>query len=284
MKDRLIEVNRGNYNFNYVIYGDRQKPIILFLHGFMGNCHDFLVVIDRLSEFCCLVVDLPGHGRTEVKQDCNYLMQNTAQALIKLLQKLKIEQCFLVGYSMGGRLALYLTVYYPQFFQGVILESASPGLKTRSRRDRRIEHDYKLAKQLESLDYSVFLQRWYSNPLFASFVRHPDYDTAIASKLNNNPFKLAKSLRFTGLGMQPSLWNHLPSIKIPLLLLVGSLDPKFLAINRQIASLSPQTNLCIVKDVGHNIHFERPTELVRLIKSLALHPLRDGEAKVISRE
>ena len=267
MSTELIEVDRGEYKFNYVIYGDRQKPVILFLHGFMGNCHDFVGVIDRLSEFCCLVVDLPGHGKTEVKQDCNYQMPNTAGALIKLLQKLDIQQCLLVGYSMGGRLALYLTVYFPQYFQGVILESASPGLKTRSRRDRRIEQDLKLAKQLESRDYELFLQQWYSNPLFASFVRHPNYKQAIASKLNNNPYKLAKSLRFMGLGVQPSLWNDLSSIKIPMLLLVGSLDPKFVAINREVAGLSPQAKSYIVKDVGHNIHFERPAELVKLIRS-----------------
>ena len=267
MSNELIEVDRGDYNFNYVIYGDRQKPMILFLHGFMGNCHDFLTVIDRLSEFCCLVVDLPGHGKTEVKQDYNYQMANTAQALIRLLQELNIQQCFLVGYSMGGRLALYLIVYFPEYFPGVILESASPGLKTRSGRDRRIEHDYKLAKQLQSQDYDLFLQQWYSNPLFASFVRHPNYKQAIASKLKNDPLNLAKSLRFMGLGMQPSLWNDLPSIKIPLLLLVGTLDPKFVAINREIASLSPQAKLFAVKDAGHNIHFERPTEWIRLVKA-----------------
>ena len=274
MSDELIEVDGGNYQFNYVIYGDRQKQVIFFLHGFMGNCHDFLPVIDcdprrrhRLPEFCCLVVDLPGHGKTAVKQDCNYSMANTAFALIKLLRELDIRQCLLVGYSMGGRLALYLTVYYPQYFQGVILESASPGLKTQLERNRRIEQDLKLAKRLESQDFSLFLQQWYSNPLFASFVRHPDYNTAIASRLNNNPCKLAKSLLFMGLGVQPSLWKDLPNIKIPMLLLVGALDPKFVEINREVASLSPQSKLCIVKDVGHNIHFERPAELVRIIRS-----------------
>ena len=267
MSDELIEINRDDYNFNYVIYGNRQKPIILFLHGFMGNCHDFSAVIDRLSEFCCLVVDLPGHGQTQVKQDCNYRMANTAWALIQLLKELDIKQCFLFGYSMGGRLALYLTIYFPQYFPGVILESASPGLKTQRERDRRIEQDLKLAKRLESQDFSLFLQQWYSNPLFASFAQHPNYKQAIASRLNNNPSNLAKSLLFMGLGMQPSLWNDLASIKIPMLLLAGTLDPKFIAINQELASLSPQANLCIVKDIGHNIHFESPTKLVRLIRS-----------------
>ena len=263
----VTDCDRDDYNFNYVIYGDPQKPAILFLHGFMGNCQDFMAVIDRLSEFRCLVVDLPGHGKTEVKHDCNYRMANVAGALIQLLKELDIRQCLLVGYSMGGRLALYLTVYFPQYFQGVILESASPGLKTQLERDRRIEQDLKLAKRLESQDFALFLQQWYSNPLFASFVRHPNYNMAIASKLNNNPSNLAKSLLFMGLGVQPSLWNNLPNIKIPLLLLVGSLDTKFVAINREVASLSLQANLYIAKNVGHNVHFERPTELVRLIKS-----------------
>ena len=267
MSDELIEVDRGDYKFNYAIYGDRQKPVVLFLHGFMGNCRDFLAVIDR-SSICCLVVDLPGHGKTEVRYDRNYQMSNSAGALVNLLQELNIQQCFLVGYSMGGRLALYLTVHFPQYFQGVILESASPGLKTQLECDRRIKQDYKLAKRLESQDFALFLQQWYSNPLFSSFIRHPNYDTAIAERLNNNPFKLAKSLRFMGLGMQPSLWNDLPSIKVPILLLVGSLDPKFVAINREVASLSPQAKLYIVKDVGHNIHFERPAELVRLITAV----------------
>ena len=267
MSDELISCDRAEYNFNYVIYGEREKPVVLFLHGFMGNCHDFSAVIDRLKQFCCLVVDLPGHGKTKVKYDRNYLMPNTAQALIGLLQELDIKQCLLVGYSMGGRLALYLTVYFPQYFSGVILESASPGLKTQQMRDRRIEQDYKLAKRLESQDFTLFLQQWYSNPLFTSFVRHPNYNTAIASRLNNDPANLAKSLRFMGLGVQPSLWNNLPSIKIPMLLLVGSLDPKFVAINREVVSLASQANLTIAKGVGHNIHFERPAELVRLIKS-----------------
>ena len=266
MNNELIEINRGDYNFNYTIYGGRHKPLILLLHGFMGSGDDFLAVVEGLSEFCCLVVDLPGHGKTEVKQDCNYLMSNTALALIQLLQELDIRQCWLVGYSMGGRLALYLAVHFPQYYLGVIIESASPGLKTQIERDRRIEHDLQLAEQLESQDYTLFLQQWYSNPLFASLVRHPNYEQAISSKLTNNPSKLAKSLRFMGLGMQPSLWHDLPNIEIPLLLLAGSLDSKFVNINRELASLSPLANLHIVENVGHNVHFESPIELVRSIR------------------
>ena len=232
----------------------------------MGDGDDFLQAIDDLSEFCCLAIDLPGHGHTEVAGDINYQMPNLAQALIELLNKLAIEQCFLVGYSMGGRIALYLTVYFPQYFQGVILESASPGLETQAERDRRIERDSRLAEQLESQDLAQFLKQWYANPLFASFVRHPNYSRAIARRRRNNPLKLAKSLRYMGLGMQPSLWHHLGDLQVPLLLVVGEFDPKFIAINQKIASLSGRSQLTIVKNSGHNVHFEQPLKFIKLIK------------------
>jgi 2-succinyl-6-hydroxy-2,4-cyclohexadiene-1-carboxylate synthase len=263
-----------DYLFNYSVIGDRstgslvdrQKPVIFFLHGFLGNSQDFLAVIDLISpEFCCLVLDLPGHGQTEVKQDINYHLPNLAQALIALLEQLNIQQCFLVGYSLGGRIALYLTICFPQYFLGVVLESASPGLKTQPERDRRIQQDLQLAKQLESQNLADFLQQWYSQPLFSSFAQHPNFQQALIRRLNNNSVKLSKCLRYLGLGRQPSLWSHLKNIQIPLLLVVGELDEKFVAINREIANLCPQANLNIVKNSGHNVHFEKFLEFTKLI-------------------
>ncbi|MEN9567328.1 MAG: hypothetical protein RLZZ69_2524, partial [Cyanobacteriota bacterium] len=230
----MQEKQKVSSQFYYILKGDRRQPTILFLHGFMGDCHDFDPVISQLGQFCCLTVDLPGHGQTKVQQDSDYQMSNVALALIKLLVELDIKQCILVGYSMGGRIALYLAIHFPQYFQGAILESASPGLPSQLERDRRIVHDSKLAEQLESVDFADFIQQWYSNNLFTSFVQHPDYQKAIAKKLCNDPYKLAKSLRFNGLGIQPSLWENLAEIQISLLLIVGELDTKFVKIDRMM--------------------------------------------------
>ncbi|WP_019508966.1 2-succinyl-6-hydroxy-2,4-cyclohexadiene-1-carboxylate synthase [Pleurocapsa sp. PCC 7319] len=256
----------ANYQFNYIFVGDRKKTIILFLHGFMGNLHDFQEVAALISEqFCCLLIDLPGHGNTEVKQDRDYAMPNLAQAIIELLKTLKINQCFLFGYSMGGRIALYLTIYFPHYFKKVILESTSPGLATKTERDRRIKQDLKLAEKLESQDYRIFLNQWYCNPLFSSFRQHPNYLHAIAKKLKNNPLKLAQSLRQMGTGMQPSLWHQLSANNVQLLLVVGEFDQKFITINQKILSFCCQSKLRIVHGSGHNVHFEQPVELANLI-------------------
>lgn len=255
-----------DYCFNYTFVGNRQKPIILFLHGFLGDRQDFSAVIDLISsDFCCLLLDLPGHGHTIVQQDCNYLLPNIAKAIVELLTCLQIRQCFLVGYSLGGRIALYLGIYFPQCFLGVVLESASPGLKTKLERDRRILQDFELAKQLESQELAIFIKQWYNQPLFDSFRQHPSFFQASLKRLNNDPFKLAKCLRYSGLGMQPSIWQQLSSNYIPLLLIVGELDLKFVAINQEIANICSQVSLQIVKNTGHNIHFENPQIYAQLL-------------------
>lgn len=256
----------NQFQFSYDLIGDLQEPAIVLLHGFMGDRRDFSAIVPHLRGFCCLVIDLPDHGQTQVSSNHHYQMDDVAKGIIGLLEELAIEQCWLVGYSMGGRIALYLAIYFPQYFQGVILESASPGLKTQAERDRRIARDNELARRLESKDFTQFVQQWYANPLFESFTQHPNFPQAIARRLDNAPDKLARSLRSIGLGMQPSLWHLLPQVQPPLSLIVGALDPKFVAIARQLVKMCPQANLNVVKNTGHNVHYEQPKKFVESIR------------------
>ena len=255
-----------DYKFNYVFIGSREKPVVLFLHGFMGSWRDFQEVANLLQDdFCCLLIDLPGHGKTEVDCDRAYQMPQVAITIIALLEELKIKQCSLVGYSMGGRLALYLAIHFPHYFLKVVLESASPGLESKLARENRIKQDLKLANQLKRAKFSLFLQQWYSNPLFCSFIKHPDYQKAIALRLDNDSHKLAKSLTYMGLGVQPSLWKDLRFIQVPTLLIVGKLDSKFIAINQRISLLSHQFQIEIVENTDHNVHFERSLKFTQLL-------------------
>jgi 2-succinyl-6-hydroxy-2,4-cyclohexadiene-1-carboxylate synthase len=238
--------------------GDRNLPVILFLHGFMGDAHEFDRAIAQLSDrFHCLTVDLPGHGLAETCEDeRSYTMPATAKALINLLDHLKIEKCFLVGYSMGGRLALYLTLYFPERFLKIVLESASPGLKTQTERELRSLSDRQLARELETGDLQAFLAHWYSQTLFSSLTKHPDFNKMLAQRLKHNPLELAKSLRNLSIGQQPALWEELKHNKLPLLLLTGSEDLKFEAINHEMTILSQSIQHQIIKGCGHNIHLE----------------------------
>lgn len=263
-----MNLNLNNYQFHYSLTGSNYQPAILLLHGFMGNCQDFSGIISLLSEkYYCLAVDLPGHGKTKVigSEDC-YNMSNTAQALIELLDNLKIEKCFLFGYSMGGRLGLYMSLYFPERFNKVVLESSSPGLSNIEQRTQRLQADLALAKKLEKSNLKDFLLAWYNQPIFQSLTNYPDFDKLIERRLDNNPSELAKSLRNLGIGNQPSLWEKLDKNTISMLFLVGEYDGKFIKINLEMAKLSLQATIKIVPKTGHNIHIENQNKFVTILQ------------------
>ncbi|GAX35126.1 2-succinyl-6-hydroxy-2,4-cyclohexadiene-1-carboxylate synthase [Nodularia sp. NIES-3585] len=267
----------GNYQLDYSLINNQNKPVILFLHGFMGNIHEFDEAIKILAEeFSFLTINLPGHGKTQVLGgDEYYTMANTAKAVINLLDELKIKQCFLVGYSMGGRLALYLTLHFPERFAKVVLESASPGLATEIERLARVKSDAqiarKLARSLAKADFATFLLNWYSQPIFGSIKNHPQFEMMLESRLKNNPMELTKSLQLMGTGNQPCLWNKLNQNITPLLLLAGEYDQKFIDINTEIAQKSKLAQLKVINHAGHNIHLENTEEFVKNMKNFILY-------------
>ncbi|GAB1542193.1 2-succinyl-6-hydroxy-2,4-cyclohexadiene-1-carboxy late synthase [Scytonema sp. NUACC21] len=243
----------------------------------MGNSHEFDEAIALLSnEFSCLIIDLPGHGKTQVlgSPEC-YTMANTAQAIIHLLDELKISQCFLVGYSMGGRLALYLTLHFPHYFPKVVLESASPGLATEAEQVERVKRDEQIARKLERSvardDFETFLSNWYKQAIFGSIKNHPQFRLLIESRLQNNPIELVKSLRLMGTGCQPSLWEKLKENTNPLLLLAGEYDEKFININKEMAKVCKLCQLEVINNAGHNIHFENTLPFVKSIKQFLIN-------------
>ncbi|MFM5887585.1 MAG: 2-succinyl-6-hydroxy-2,4-cyclohexadiene-1-carboxylate synthase [Dolichospermum sp.] len=264
-------MTKNKYQFHYSLNYHPHKPIILFLHGFMGNIYEFDQVIKLLfDDFSYLVIDLPGHGKTQVLDDEYYTMPSTATAIIQLLDQLKIDQCYLIGYSLGGRLALYLTLYFPNRFIKVILESASPGLATEMARLARIKSDAQIARKLTRMlnkdDFYHFLNNWYQQQVFGNIKNHPQYEFMITSRLTNHPPNLVKSLLFMGTGSQPSLWELLTENTIPLLLLVGEKDQKFIDINIAITAKCKFAKLQIIDDVGHNIHLENTLAFVQNIQ------------------
>jgi 2-succinyl-6-hydroxy-2,4-cyclohexadiene-1-carboxylate synthase len=263
----------GKGRLCYSLNGNSNGPALLCLHGFLGSRKDFAPIFDQLStEFLCLSVDLPGHGKTQiVEQASGYEMEEIAQGLIQLIRKLDLAPCYLVGYSMGGRLALYLACCFPQYFSGVLLESASPGLATEFERAERQKKDEVLAVNLEVGVWPNFVRQWYNQPLFSTLKSHPCFETLLQSRYNNCPFELARALRGMGTGAQPSLWEALPRLKLPLTLVVGTLDFKFVAINQVMKDCCPSAQL-VTAPTGHVVHFEAPDLFGEILRRSALEP------------
>jgi 2-succinyl-6-hydroxy-2,4-cyclohexadiene-1-carboxylate synthase len=263
----------AEYHFHYQSGGNRRGQPLLFLHGFMGDCQEFDPILPYFwDDFYCLVIDLPGHGQTEVTgDDSHYGMEKTAIALIDFLNYLQLSKIGLIGYSMGGRLALYLALHFPEKFSYLILESASPGLQSAIARKKRIEHDEQWIKKLKNENFSDVLSEWYQQNLFNSLRKLPNFPDLFARRLNNSPEKLPKSLQYLGTGQQISLWEKLRQGSVPLLLLVGGQDHKFVAINQKIAVDYPQAQLQVFSHCGHNLHLEDSHNFALILRQFLLN-------------
>ncbi len=146
---------------NYAVSGTPDLPAVLFLHGFMGSGADWKSVIATLEgRFRCVAVDLPGHGASVGLPPEAYAFENAARLVLDMLDELEIDKTTFVGYSMGGRLALYLALRYPERCSGLFLESASPGLRSERERAERRAADEEKASRLESEDFDKFLHDW----------------------------------------------------------------------------------------------------------------------------
>lgn len=248
--------------------GDEEHPPVLFLHGFMGSSRDWEEVIDGLrGHYFCVAVDLPGHGQSVGLTDEDaYSMGGTAVLLTGVLDEIGVDRTHVVGYSMGGRVAMYFAVHFPKRCRQVVLESASPGLKAESDRLARRGTDEARAIQLETQEYAEFLEEWYRQPLFETLERHEGLlERMIASRITNLPNELARSLREMGTGQQPSLWEMLEHVTTPVMAVAGALDGKYVDVAERMAVLMPTARTAIISNVGHNVHAENPAEYRDLI-------------------
>lgn len=271
-------INGLRYHYTREGFGD---PVVLF-HGFTGSSANWHGLTEILNpHYQVIAVDLPGHGRTDAPEVVSqYAMANVAADLVELIIRLNASPAHLLGYSMGGRLALYMAIQHPHVASALVLESASPGLAEAIERERRRDQDDALATRIEAEGVSEFVDYWESLPLFSTLNRlTPDSRDAIrAQRLANTAHGLSNSLRGMGTGVQPSLWDRLTELKVPVLQITGGLDEKFVAINRQMAKRIPTSQLEIVPNAGHTVHREQPDEYSRLVLEF-LNRISDSDSQ-----
>jgi 2-succinyl-5-enolpyruvyl-6-hydroxy-3-cyclohexene-1-carboxylate synthase len=259
--------------------GTPERPPLLLLHGFLGATEDWMAVAQTLgTNFHVLAVNLPGHGpgwrgwAVEAQG-----MAACAAGIVAGLDAAGIGRLALAGYSMGGRLALYLAVHYPERFTRVVLESASPGLDTPEKRKTRAAQDAALALRLAAMaprspEFRAFLEEWYEQPLFATLQQHPETLAILVAKrhAHGSPALLARSIRALGTGVQPDLWPALPEYATPTLLITGEQDRKFSIIAEDMCRACPVMAQEVFSGCGHNVHLENPGAWLTVVRAFLL--------------
>lgn len=262
----------------HIELGPRDAPALIFLHGFLGCAEDWRPVMSEFAgDFRCVAIDLPGHGASRGSPPVRALEErpdgrattNFINSLRELLAQLRIVRCGLVGYSMGGRLALHFALAHPELVEFLVLESASPGIDDPHERIARREADERWATMLERDGVAKFLDAWYEQPLFASLRARPELLAEIKRRRRDGAAPVDALHDFSP-GFVPSLWPRLAEWRAPLLFIAGELDKKYCEIGHRVAGLCPRGAVHIVRDSGHIVHEEQPDDFLAALRNFPM--------------
>jgi 2-succinyl-6-hydroxy-2,4-cyclohexadiene-1-carboxylate synthase len=229
---------------------------VILVHGFTQTGRSWSRIAGPLAkDHEVVVVDAPGHGASsEVHAD---LVEGA-----ELLGDAGGRGVYL-GYSMGGRLCLHLALARPNLVRGLVLLGATAGIEDDRERRARQEADDALAVTLEEEGIERFVERWLAGPLFASL---PDDAAQRSDRLRNTIPGLASSLRLAGTGSQAPLWDRLPELRMPVLVLAGEEDRKFSDLGRRMVdAIGANATFATVAQAGHAAHLERPDAVLALL-------------------
>ncbi|MDH2998281.1 2-succinyl-6-hydroxy-2,4-cyclohexadiene-1-carboxylate synthase [Pasteurellaceae bacterium LFhippo2] len=239
---------------------------VVFLHGLLGSQQDWdpiLAFLQKIPEIRPVVIDLPFHGQSKdiYCDDFNHsrqLLDNTLKAIIPN------QPFWLVGYSLGGRIALdySLKANNPNLI-GAILEGANIGLNTEQERQARWRNDVAWANRFRNEPIEVVLKDWYQQAVFADLDENKRLDL-IEKRRNNSGKHIAQMLENTSLVKQDYYLEQLKE-NDKICFLIGEQDHKF---RTMVESYNLRHH--IITNAGHNTHQENPVQFVQKLNQIII--------------
>ncbi len=217
------------------IRGNPGRPPLIFLHGFLGCKEDWEEMIPHFEDnYHCIALDLPGHGGSPYCEDI-------LSELRTEIHRRCSEKPILVGYSMGGRIALQLR----QCAEKLIILSGHTGLKTQKEKEERLKSDAIWSEKLLKLPFEEFMAQWYAQPVFKKLMMQ----SLIKRRMQQSPQDLSRVLLQMSLSAQP----HIDDFPCPTLFLYGEYDLKYRDL---YSNLSETVSVRRVDKCSHAVHID----------------------------
>ncbi len=248
-------------NIHLTKIGNKINPPVIFLHGLFGQGDDFVDIANLFSDrYYSILIDLPGHGKSDVLEEKSF-----SDLCHKIMESIPTsnQKATLVGYSLGGRIALYLCTHFPQNFNQAVIISANPGIETG--REERLKQDLSLLEKISSPD--LFFKDWYSKPLFGNLLKHKNFPVLLDKRKESDLLKINEYMSSFSVGTQPSLWGKIRDNTLPIFYFCGEKDEKYKEIGLRLSKF-PSINFIEFENAGHYLHFEHPTTFYNYLTSL----------------
>lgn len=241
--------------------GEKDRPWLVFLHGFSGDNREWQAVGESLSHFPRLHLDLPGHhGSADVPVSG---FDDVCREIQGTLASYNVVECWLIGYSLGGRVAMYAASQgrLPGL-KGIIVEGGHPGLQDEEARKLRLASDNQWAERFRTEPLTRVFDAWYRQPVFAS-LNESQRQALMGLRASNNGSRLADMLMATSLAVQPDLRAALSQRDYAFWYLCGERDAKFRAIAQELAA-----PYHLIPHAGHNAHRENPAAVAHCLAQI----------------
>lgn len=231
------------------------------LHGFTETDESWAETLARdIPGVRCPL--LPGHGGKPCPVD-----HDVGRVAADLVAGFPAEPVDVLGYSMGGRVAMRLALEYAQRVRRLILVSCHPGIRDPRERALRRRRDESLAQVLEEDGIGPFIAWWETQRALRPHEPFPASvaESVRARRLNQDPVGLAACLRTFGGGTMDPVWDRLGELRMPVLLISGAADVSYMRIMDEMAAAIPDHRREVVLKSGHAVHRERPQVVAQMV-------------------
>jgi 2-succinyl-6-hydroxy-2,4-cyclohexadiene-1-carboxylate synthase len=250
--------------------GLKQGPLWLGLHGFTGSGADFAPWFAELSDTLSWEApDLPGHGSLAGAMASELASMDACNAMLRARIESASRPVIVVGYSLGGRVALNFASQFSHLIAGLVLIGANPGLRDEGLRQERLRWEQELCERLRRDGVQAFMNYWQALPIIETQKRIPEnvWHRMQERRLISNAEGLIQSIRTMGTGRMTALWENLRGLICPVLYCAGQEDEKYCAIGREVAELVPQGQFVSVPGAGHAAHLEAMGSSASLVRT-----------------
>ena len=175
------------------------------------------------------------------------------------------EKSILLGYSLGGRLALHACLSRPDLWKSAIVVGADPGLESEEEKKLQLDKDRNWAERLKREPLEKLVDEWDAQPVFCGFENHAPRNLG-----EMDPDRLSHQFEVFSKGIQQNLVPKLAELKRPPVLFVsGEKDHKYQGIGEKLAKSSSAINAQVIADAGHRVPWENPESFVQVLIDFA---------------
>ena len=231
---------------------------IYYLHGNMQSFDVWAPIIDQLSKLRPELSHSPVnlyqrryHGFDDWTEDFCNMVESEANG----------EKSILLGYSLGGRLALHACLSQPDLWQAVILIGADPGLESEEEKKLQLDRDRNWAERLKREPLKKLVVEWDAKSVFCGIGNQAPRNMG-----EMDPDRFSQQFEVFSKGLQQNLVPKLAELKSPpVLFLSGEKDQKYQGIGEKLAKSSPVVKAQVVADAGHRVPWENPETFVQVL-------------------